>query len=1334
MSDRQTEAYEFFKSKGWSPVQAAAIVGHGLAESGLRPGQNQIGGNAYGGWQWDDRKPALFSWMDSKGYKRDDFRGQMEFVQHELETTESFAADRLRQATNIESATAAFMHFERPKGYTRNNPAGGHNWSGRLSYAKAVYGGSASYPSLGGGAVSEATVTAPPSSARVNWSDPIEPKSPVNDVEMNAFRSQQAQAVTPYGFGEGLWEATKDAQTMTWLAKGQTDLLPDPTWSPTKETLKLAQDGVPAQFHDQFGKATSQAHLEQIKASILEDVEREKRLDAMGWTGTGIRIGAAFTDVVGLGLTVLAPEIGLPAKASRLAAMGVRGAEGAAINAALEVPRVMEKPTAHGSDVLWAAGAGLALGGAFGALGRNPAVAEEAAELTRIGKAMQRHADAEDAAGKQLATPTLGGGMVNLGGSAGAARTSAREGLTEAAGDWAHAAVDEAIARSWKPGWRWDLAGKGKGSDNAATRAFMGNTVTDVVGNADKSKVAGRTAEEYQKQIEWDFGMMSDKAHREGFETYAKRLEVPRGDRDTARARFNSEVTEVIDNRLPGREFSPEAVATADKLRQGYKGLLELAQNPGLLDGSTRRAVKGFEEIPVDLNYRPNIANHERIDALTTRYGDDVMREFLRNAFQAANRELPENIAKSMAKGYLKSLREATAGMTGLDRAIQGTDLEGLKRALDDLDLDDDATGHILRMVTPSEEKGGTIARAKRRALYENTFEMQVKARDGSWETLRMKDLFLDDSHVLFNSYARQMSGQIAMSMVQVKNPLHVPAEVTRTTRKVAEKLTPEERVLSALHDLGPDGAPLSKLHGALSDLSPEAVEKAISKLRKSGGVALKEPVQATTADRLMRFLQETQGSTRASVSLKELKEAFPDLSMGALEAELKGLDQRRLGTFSQLTDPKTVAREGHLSIDRGGEPAHLFALLPEGRKFKPVVADENSETAVQALKERPAQRFREEVTEDVTPALGPEFLIDGITGRSDFDKLVRDMRATWDARTDLPHDRRMKLADADQKRMEFVYDRVTGIPDQFDRTTLGRGLQVIRDYNFIRVMNQVGLAQIGETLGVVTRLGIKAAMQGVPTFRAMTRDAITGELNSAFARDIEQLSGFGADWFRDGFKGHTRDAAGGLINRSAQSDLYTSTQDLLHTGKRVTSVISGMAPIDTMAKRWASAAVVMKILNAAVKSEGATKVHGLNMDRMRALGPGRRDGPACVRADPTALLPRGSGRHRPEVRPRGLHPLGRSRGAGGLPRGRVAVVTPDDPGEPPGTKLCLSRQRARANDLPVSLVHAWGLYEPVPPGIASCGLHVVCNVGHDVHRGGDGLHSPAIPQLSGAE
>ncbi|MCJ2032107.1 hypothetical protein MKK50_22320 [Methylobacterium sp. J-043] len=51
------------------------------------------------------------------------------------------------------------------------------------------------------------------------------------------------------------------------------------------------------------------------------------------------------------------------------------------------------------------------------------------------------------------------------------------------------------------------------------------------------------------------------------------------------------------------------------------------------------------------------------------------------------------------------------------------------------------------------------------------------------------------------------------------------------------------------------------------------------------------------------------------------------------------------------------------------------------------------------------------------------------------------------------------------------------------------------------------------------------------------------------------------------------------------------------------TKIMSGMSVVDTASRRWASAAAVQKIMNAAVKSEGSAKVLGLNMDRMRALG-----------------------------------------------------------------------------------------------------------------------------------
>jgi len=837
-----------------------------------------------------------------------------------------------------------------------------------------------------------------PSPDKISFDNPISPTQPVTDVEKHQQQRAQEDAYNPFGIGEGAYEALKDGQTINWIMAGRTDLLPDPNWQPTADTFKAAQDGIPEQYWGALDGAESQAQLDQKRQRLLDDMEREKRFADMGWTGTAFRLGGAVLDAPGLALTILAPELGLPAKAGMFARVGIAAAEGAAINTALEVPRVQNKPTAQGSDLLWAAGTGLALGGAFGAIARNPAVADEARQITQIGKSLTKTAEDE----------LKGSTILNGGKSVGAAQASPRETLTAGAEDWMHSAVDDAIDRSAFAKIRWDDAGRGKASDNAATRAFTAGTVVDVVGNADRSKVVGITAEEWMKQLDSDFSMAAYKMHREALADYATRNTELKG--EALDADFSRQVTAWLDNARPELEFDP-AVAKAGALqRKLYADYLDYAQNPGLLDGSTRRAVKGFENVDKE-NYRPNIPDHEKIDAHSMKYGDDTMRSAIATAFKAKLPEITDELAEKMAKGYWRTLRETSAGMSNLDRALHGDDLDKLVEALQDLNLSKAEIDHVAGLVRPKPTEGATTAHAKRRAPYDNNFKVKLRTQSGEIEEFRMADLFRDNYLENFKSYSRTMSGNIAMSMVRVKNPLW------------------------------------------------------------------------------------------------------------------------------HAVDNPTV----------------------------------------------------------------PEWLIDGVTGKGDFDKLVRDMKAAWDARTDLPHDKRKASAARDEARMQFMYDRIIGIPDKFDSTKTGRFLRAVRDYNFVRVMNQVGLAQVGEMMGVTTQFGLKAAMQGIPAFRAMIRNARTGELDEAFAREVEQLSGFGTDFFKDGFR-HFEDGAGVPINRSTQGRAFNKVEDIAHTAKRVTNIASGMSVVDTFSRRWASGAAVMKIVNAALDTGKGLK-NPLNMDRMRALG-----------------------------------------------------------------------------------------------------------------------------------
>jgi hypothetical protein len=146
---RIAQARAFFLAKGYSPHQAAGIIGNLQQESsfaedviaGARSGDK---GTAFGIGQWREGRQANFrAFANRMGKPATDFEAQLAFVDHELQTSESDVLKRLKAATTVDEATAAFIGYERPRGYSLANPRGGDAYDRRLKYAEAALGGAA---------------------------------------------------------------------------------------------------------------------------------------------------------------------------------------------------------------------------------------------------------------------------------------------------------------------------------------------------------------------------------------------------------------------------------------------------------------------------------------------------------------------------------------------------------------------------------------------------------------------------------------------------------------------------------------------------------------------------------------------------------------------------------------------------------------------------------------------------------------------------------------------------------------------------------------------------------------------------------------------------------------------------------------------------------------------------------------------------------------------------------------------------------------------------------------------------------------------------------------
>jgi hypothetical protein len=135
-------AYDFFTGRGYTPAQASGIVGNLIHESGLDPGAIGDQGTSVGLAQFhNERATALRDFAKSRGTSPGDFNTQLEFIDKELRSTEGRAFGALQAAATPEQAAAAFVHYERPRGYDPNNPAASLGYGSRVAQAKAVFGG-----------------------------------------------------------------------------------------------------------------------------------------------------------------------------------------------------------------------------------------------------------------------------------------------------------------------------------------------------------------------------------------------------------------------------------------------------------------------------------------------------------------------------------------------------------------------------------------------------------------------------------------------------------------------------------------------------------------------------------------------------------------------------------------------------------------------------------------------------------------------------------------------------------------------------------------------------------------------------------------------------------------------------------------------------------------------------------------------------------------------------------------------------------------------------------------------------------------------------------------
>jgi hypothetical protein len=580
---------------------------------------------------------------------------------------------------------------------------------------------------------------------------------PTEPVTRNEIRDAQIKAnANAPSLGEATFNAVVNESALKWAFHGDDKYIPNPDFRWTPELYKELTDGVPEENWGYFDRAHSEGHARFLAREMQKDLLYERQMDSLGLTGTALRTMGAIVDPVGWAAAALAAPAAGAVKGGRISVILARAMEGGFAAGAQTLPSVMNRPTGQDHDLLYAGAGGMLLGGAFGALAKNPAMADLADQTARTGKSLMQAIEAQAIKGEA---------------SIGAAQASPRMAVRTDTYDWLGAPVEDIAPKAVFGKARFDFAGQLGTSDNVATRLLGAHLVEDTVGRA-KGLETPFAVSETQRKVQLGFETRFMQDYTSNYKAWADDLKLNWAQRQAREGEFRQSVTEAIRNQDPSVTFHPAVQKQAASNAKLYADYHDLLVNPGKLDGTTRRPILS-PDVPQNANYVPRIISREKFQGWTERFGDRQIGAFIADAVRGLNPDIDRELADRIGRGWYKRIRDVQAGqeLSG-GRALFGEDVDGLRHALlEATDMSNDEASAFIARFQKEPGEGG-VSRTKHRTLMDENFTGTLKDNvTGETHNVRLADIFENDSQKLFAMYNRQMSGQLAMGRLRIENP-----------------------------------------------------------------------------------------------------------------------------------------------------------------------------------------------------------------------------------------------------------------------------------------------------------------------------------------------------------------------------------------------------------------------------------------------------------------------------------------------------------------------------------------------------------------------------------
>ena len=344
--------------------------------------------------------------------------------------------------------------------------------------------------------------------------------------------------------------------------------------------------------------------------------------------------------------------------------------------------------------------------------------------------------------------------------------------------------------------------------------------------------------------------------------------------------------------------------------------------------------------------------------------------------------------------------------------------------------------------------------------------------------------------------------------------------------------------------------------------------------------------------------LQEEAAQKIASAMVMKLRQSAAGMDAGA-------------GRLFNATDRdvmrKILIEEDYMSEQEADDLLALFSKKPDGkpaRAKRRLRFDMNLSVGVvnrqgkqeilriKDLQERDAEQIFTSYASQMAGRIGLGRV--GIKSETQFNKLLdRNLSEAAGREGNAGKSRAEKENLVSQTIFNMIVNRRAPLASD-PSGNFARSARLVQDYNFIRLMNQVGFAQVAELGNALAIGGVRGVLQSVPSIRAMLKRAKDGEIEDSVLRDIESSIGVGSD--RLTMQAMNKADTIGVFSEG-RGDLIDKALFAMQPLKRLTSDISGMAPITLALERIAARCAVQTLTDMAFTSRK------ISLDRLGGLG-----------------------------------------------------------------------------------------------------------------------------------